>query len=79
MQKIELDFGSFRNSAGSIFYFEDNVLRVLDSEGDNKTIKLTFDILMKEDKELNKFVSAITNVAGVSEVALVAAKSDIDY
>ena len=47
--------------------------------GDNKTIKLTFDILMKEDKELNKFVSAITNVVGVSEVALVAAKSDIDY
>ena len=79
MQKIEPDFGSFRNSAGSIFYFEDNVLRVLDSEGDNKTIKLTFDILMKEDKELNKFVSAITNVAEVSEVALVAAKSDIDY
>ena len=34
---------------------------------------------MKEDKELNKFVSAITNVAGISEVALVAAKSDIDY
>ena len=34
---------------------------------------------MKEDKELNKFVSAITNVAEVSEVALVAAKSDIDY
>jgi len=28
---------------------------------------------------LNKFVSAITNVVGVSEVALVAAKSDIDY
>ena len=47
--------------------------------GDNKTIKLTFDILMKEDKELNKFVSEITNVTGVSEVALVAAKSDIDY
>ena len=79
MKKIEPDFASFRDSAGSIFYFEDNVLRVLDSEGDNKTIKLTFDILMKEDKELNKFVSAITNVAGVSEVALVAAKSDIDY
>ena len=34
---------------------------------------------MKEDKEINKFVSEIANVAGVSEVALVAAKSDIDY
>ena len=32
-----------------------------------------------EIEELNKFVSEITNVAGVSEVALVAAKSDIDY
>ena len=37
------------------------------------------DLNYREKKELNKFVSEITNVAGVSEVALVAAKSDIDY
>lgn len=36
MKKIEPDFASFRDSAGSIFYFEDNVLRVLDSEGDKR-------------------------------------------
>ena len=36
MKKIEPDFASFRDSAGSIFYFEDNVLRVLDSEGDRR-------------------------------------------
>ena len=60
-------------------YSKSSTLLNAEPSGDNKTIKLTFDILMKEDKELNKFVSAITNVAGVSEVALVAAKSDIDY
>ena len=60
-------------------YSKSSTLLNAETSGDNKTIKLTFDILMKEDKELNKFVSAIANVAGVSEVALVAAKSDIDY
>ena len=60
-------------------YSKSSTLLNAEPSGDNKTIKLTFDILMKEDKELNKFVSAITNVDGVSEVALVAAKSDIDY
>ena len=60
-------------------YTKSSTLLNAEPSGDNKTIKLTFDILMKEDKELNNFVSAIANVAGVSEVALVAAKSDIDY
>ncbi len=44
MKKIEPDFASFRDSAGSIFYFEDNVLRVLDTEGDKR-----IDFLKKND------------------------------
>ena len=60
-------------------YAKSSTLLNAEPSGDNKTIKLTFDILMKEDKELNKFVSEVTNVTGVSEVALVAAKNDIDY
>ena len=34
---------------------------------------------MKEDKEYNKFVGEISNVALVSEVALAAAKNYINY
>ena len=34
---------------------------------------------MKEDKKQDELISKISNVAGLSEVVLVAAKSDVDY
>ena len=44
-----------------------------------KSLKLTFDIVLKEEKEVNKFVLDISNCEGVSEVSLVAAQSNVDY
>ena len=47
--------------------------------GDEKSLKLTFDIVMKEDKNLNDFISEVSSSKEVTEVSLTAAKNDIDY
>ena len=54
---------------------------ILNSEvsGDKKYLKLTFYVYLKEDKDLDKFSLEIAKCKGVSEVAIVAAKNDIDY
>ena len=36
MNKVKLDPGSFRDPAGKIFYYNEKVLRVLDSEGEDR-------------------------------------------
>ena len=58
-----------------------SVSTLLNSEpsSDNTSLKLTFDIVLKEEKEVNKFVLDISNCEGVSEVSLVAAQSNVDY
>ena len=47
--------------------------------GDEKTLKLTFDIVMKEDRDFNEFINKISEIDNLSEVSLTAAKNDIDY
>ena len=58
-----------------------SVSTLLNSEpsSDNTSLKLTFDIVLKEENEVNKFVLDISNCEGVSEVSLVAAQSNVDY
>ena len=51
----------------------------VEPSGDNNTSKISFDIIMKKDENQNKFASDIAKLDEVSEVALVAAKHDIDY
>ena len=51
---------------------EQSFLRTL-SEGLKK-----LDVIMKEDMKQDEFISKLTEV-GVSEVVLVASKSDVDY
>ena len=34
---------------------------------------------MKKDSHINEFVSAISNIEGISETVVVAAKNDVDY
>jgi len=60
-------------------YAKSHTLLNAEPAGDKKTIKLTFDILMKEDKDLNEFIDEISKLKNVSEVSLTAAKNDIDY
>ena len=60
-------------------YTKTSTLLSAESSGDGKSIKLSFDIVMKEDMSQEKFISDLSKVAGVSEVVVVAAKSDVDY
>ena len=54
---------------------------LLNSEisGDNKTLKLTFDIYLKEEKDIDEFVLKLSKLQSISEVSIVASKNDIDY
>jgi uncharacterized membrane protein YhiD involved in acid resistance len=54
---------------------------LLNSEisGDNKTLKLTFDIYLKENIDIDDFTLKISKLQGISEVSIVASKSDVDY
>ena len=49
------------------------------AKGDKKSLKLTYDIVLKEEMDSNKFVLEISNCSGVNEASIVAAQNDIDY
>lgn len=55
-----------------------NLLNSEPSSG-KKSLKLTYDIVLKEDMDSNKFVLEISNCTGVNEASIVAAQNDIDY
>ena len=50
-----------------------------ESSGDGQTIKVSFDVVMKEEMKQNELISKISKIGGVSEVVIIAAKSDVDY
>ena len=58
-----------------------NSYTLLSSENssDNNKIKLNFDIVMKEEKEQTELLKALSNIKGISEIVIIAAKSDVDY
>jgi uncharacterized membrane protein YhiD involved in acid resistance len=77
----------FRTSTGddapyssiiSDFFKAANMLHV-EPSGDGQTTKITFDILMQKDKDPQELSRKLAQVAGVSEVVLVASKNDVDY
>ena len=55
-----------------------NLLHV-EPSGDAQTVKMTFDILMRKDMDPEEFSLRMTQLSGVSEVALIASKHDVDY
>ena len=50
-----------------------------ESSGDSQTNKVSFDVVMKEEMKQNELISKISKIDGVSEVVIIAAKSDVDY
>ena len=50
-----------------------------ESSGDGQSIKVSFDVVMKEEMKQNELISKISKINGVSEVVIIAAKSDVDY
>ena len=50
-----------------------------ETSADNESIKITLDILMKDEMDQNKLISEISAIDGISEVIIIAAKTDVDY
>lgn len=46
---------------------------------ESESIKLVYDIILKDDKNHDNFVINLSKIDSVSEVALVASKNDLDY
>ena len=55
-----------------------NLLHI-EPSGDNKTTRLTFDILMHKKKDPKEFTKRIAEFEGISEITMVASKHDVDY
>ena len=51
----------------------------VEPSGDNKTVKMTFDILMRKEKNPEDLTDRLAKIDGVAEVLLVASKNDVDY
>jgi len=60
-------------------YTKSSKLLNVESSGDNKSLKLSFDVVMKEAKSYDQFVTDLSNIQGLTEVIVIAAKNDVDY
>ena len=58
---------------------DNNALLHMEPSGDNHTLYMTFDISLKEEVEMNDFLTDFSKHKGISEVVLVSAKNDITY
>ena len=55
-----------------------NLLHV-EPSGDNETVKLTFDVVLKKDVSPDLLTNELGKIDNISEVFLVASKHDVDY
>ncbi len=51
----------------------------IEHSGDGKSLQLTYDIVLKEGRTAQEMATTIGALDGVSEVVLIASKSDVDY
>tara|TARA_X000000950_G_C13651902_1_gene552079 strand:+ start:110 stop:790 length:681 start_codon:yes stop_codon:yes gene_type:complete len=50
-----------------------------ESSEDGESIKLSFDIVLKEDQNQTQLLSELSKIKGLKEIVIIAAKSDVDY
>ena len=60
-------------------YCKSSTLLNAESSGDGQSLKLSFDIVLKENKAYDEFIQKLSKISGLSEVVAVAAKNDVDY
>ncbi len=58
-----------------------NSFTLLSSENssDGKSIKMNFDLVLKEGKSQTELIHELSKIQGLSEIVIIAAKSDVDY
>ena len=60
-------------------YTKTHTLLSSESSDDGKTIKLSYDIIMKEKYGSNELIKELSKFNYLKELVIVAGKSDIDY
>ena len=55
-----------------------NLLHI-ELSADNKTLSLTYDIILKDDSSAKDLTSRIGEIEDLSEVVLIASKNEVDY
>jgi len=51
----------------------------LEPSGDGRSVKLTFDIVLRDSSTAESLTKDMSNLEGLSEIVLIASKSDVDY
>jgi len=51
----------------------------IEPSADRKSLRLTYDLSLKEDTSAEQLISKMGAIKGLSDVVLIAAKSDVDY
>ena len=60
-------------------YSKSSTLLSSESSEDGKSIKLSFDIVLKEEINQTELISELSKIKGLTEIVVIAAKSDVDY
>ncbi len=60
-------------------YSKSSTLLSSESSEDGKSIKLSFDIVLKEEKNQTELISELSKIKELTEIVIIAAKSDVDY
>ena len=76
-------FDQNRNSSDYLNWIQtfskrSNMLHI-EPSGDGRTLKLTYDIVLKENVTAEQLAEKLGSAEGTSEVVLIAAKNDVDY
>ena len=51
----------------------------MEPSGDNESLKLTYDLVLKDEKSANDLTKKMGSLEDVSEIVLIASKNDVDY
>jgi len=60
-------------------YAKTHTLLSSESSADNSSIKVSIDLVMKENVDQNNLLLELSELTGLSEVVVIAAKTDVDY
>jgi len=60
-------------------YAKSKTLLSSESAEDKESIKLSYDLVLEEDIKQTQLLSELSKIEGLSEIVIIAAKSDVDY
>ena len=77
--RFDQNFGSGAYLETIAEYAKRSNLLHVESAGEGRFLKLTYDIVLKEGAASDQLISAMDKTEGTSEIVLIASKNDVDY